>query len=219
MNRLVLLIAVLLVALSATSASAQQLIGLGPFTASWDYDPTSNNTFKLYVDNAVVATTAKGVHTTPFMLPSIGVHTIGITAFDPVTLLESSKATTPVNSTNPTPPTSPNPSVITDNECAVPLGAHAVAVFPSSRVQSAAGQPGSLTLQNFSVGGPDPVVEINILIDDVEQPNPLTGPNLSRIGSMYFIQPAVGSHTVKVRVKNLHGCQLIRSALPLVVKP
>lgn len=215
MKRLLFILAILLSC--ASPVFAQQLIGLGPFTASWDYDPASNNTFKLYVDTTVVATTAKGVHTTPFMLPSIGIHTVGISAVDPVSGLESSKTTAPINSTNPIPPTSPNPPVITDNECAVPLGAHAVAVFPSTRVIST-GVPGSLTLQNFSVGGPDPIVEINILIDDVEQPNPLSGPNLSRIGSMYFVQPATGSHTVKVRAKNLHGCQLIRSALPLTVK-
>jgi hypothetical protein len=217
MNRLALLVAVLLVALAAP-VSAQTLIGLGPFTATWDYDPASNNTFKLYVDSTVVATTAKGVHTTPFLLPSVGPHIIGISALDSSTNLESTKTTVPVNSTNPTPPNPPLPPVITDNECAAPLGAHAVAVFPSTRVITT-GRPGSKTLQNFQVGGPDPIVEIAIRIDGVEQTPTARGNDLSTTGSLYFTQPAVGSHLIEVRALNLHGCQVVRSAGTLVVKP
>jgi hypothetical protein len=100
--------------------------------------------------------------------------------------------------------------------CAPPLGAHAPAVFLTSITQTT-GRPGSRSLLNYQLGGPDTVTVTAVQVDGVDQ-TPMFGGDLRAFGSMWFTQPASGTHTLGLRIQTSFGCGLTRGGLTLVVK-
>jgi hypothetical protein len=100
--------------------------------------------------------------------------------------------------------------------CAPPLSAHAPAVFLTS-VTPTTGRPGSRSLLNFQLGGPDTVTLTAVQVDGVDQ-TPMVGSDLRAFGSMWFTQPAAGTHTVGLRIVTSFGCGLTRGGVVLVVK-
>jgi hypothetical protein len=69
------------------------------------------------------------------------------------------------------------------------------------------------------MGGPDPIVEVAIQIDGVDQLPVGKGADLGEFSGRWFTQPASGTHTLGIRVLSSFGCALIRNtATPFVVK-
>jgi hypothetical protein len=105
-----------------------------------------------------------------------------------------------------------------NDPCAPPLGIHAPAIFPTSPTFTT-GRPGSRSFLNYQLGGPDKVVEVAVQIDGADAVVG-KGSDLAAFSGMWFVQPAVGSHSLGVRVLTDFDCALTRqTSRPLVVKP
>lgn len=178
-----------------------QLVGLGPFTAKWDpySDPTA--TLRLYVDDGLVSEVSATLTSTTFSVPTIGAHTLGLSAV--------------VNGREGVPTILAFTALQTD-PCLPPLGAHAPAIFPTS-VTVTTGKPGSRSFLNYQLGGPDAVAEVAIQIDGADVVVG-RGADLKAFSGLWFTQPSSGTHTVGVRVLTAFGCALVKLAAPLTVK-
>lgn len=105
-----------------------------------------------------------------------------------------------------------------DNACVAPLGAHAPAVF-ITHVSPTTSNPGSRTRIDFQMASPDKVTNVAASIDGKDDPtSAVVGTDLANIGSVWFTQPASGTHTLGVHVTNSFGCELTRTTDPIIVK-
>lgn len=196
-------LAALLVALfTAASAAAQPVSSTVKFT--WDANAPTEQVigYLLTVDTQTVDVGPAVVAT--LTLPS-GPHQATVQAY--------------ASNHIPSPPSMPlGFTVVAEPDpCAPPLGIHAPAIFLTS-VTVTTGRPGSRSLLNFQLGGPDTVTLTAVQVDGLDQP-PMAGSDLRAFGSMWFTQPATGSHTLGLRVLTSFGCALTRTlAAPLVVK-
>lgn len=192
----------------ATATGALEVRGLGPFVATWDpYTLDASATFPLYLDGVRIGEAPAGATTFPFRLAALGPHRLELAAL--VAGVESiERAAVAFTAT-----------AIAD-PCAVPFGAHAPAIFVTNLAPTT-GRPGSRSAISFQLAAPDPVIELAVRIDDVEQlPIVRAGPgDLRSVGSLWFTQPAAGTHTIAVRVLTAFGCTLTRAGAPLVVTP
>lgn len=100
--------------------------------------------------------------------------------------------------------------------CGPPLGSHAPAVFLTS-VTVTTGRPGSRSFLSFQLAGPDPFIETAVQVDGADA-SVATAVDARNYGSQWFTQPAVGTHTVGLRIKTSFGCELTRGGVRLVVK-
>lgn len=179
----------------------QALIGLGPFTAVWDTYAVPSATLRLYVDDVLTTTVPATATSVPFTVPAVGAHTLGLSAVidgkeGPKTLVSFTSSQT--------------------DSCLPPLGTHAPAIFLTS-ITPTTGRPGSRSLLNFQLGGPDTVTLTAVQIDGLDQP-PMAGTDLRAFGSMWFTHPSPGTHAIGLRIQTSFGCSLTRGGLTLVVK-
>jgi hypothetical protein len=190
-----LLIALLLVA----PVEAQSAI-----TATWTPNAETDIAgYHLIIDSTVYAVG----NVTTYVVPSVaaGTHVAALTATNLAGL--TSPPSVPVSFT----------IAAQSDPCLPPLGAHAPAIFPTSATLTT-GKPGSRSFLNYQLGGPDKVVEVAVQIDGADAVIG-KGTDLAAFSGMWFVQPAVGSHALGVRVLTDFGCALIRkTSLPLVVK-
>ncbi len=193
----------------------QTLIGLGPFTATWDSynDPVfalSDVTLQFYVDDAPVASIPAALASTSqdFTLKTFGQHSVMLTAKSATAESDKTKSTVLFR----------NDPQANDPACNPPLGTHAPAVFPTTLTVTT-GKAGSPAAQNFLVTAPDPVVELAVQIDGKDVQPIGTGSDLRAFTGLRFTTPLPGTHTMGIRVLTAFGCTLVRSAAPLVVKP
>lgn len=184
----------------------QTLIGLGPHTAAWDVYPDPTATMRLYVDDVPVGDVPAAVTSQDFSAKTFGAHQLAISAL--VGNVESAKLKIPFTTVAPQ----------NDPGCIAPFGIHAPAVFPTS-LQTTTGKTGSPAFQNFLVTAPDPVVEIALVIDGKDQLPIGAGTDLRAFTGLKFAMPLPGTHTMGVRVLTAFGCNLLKQAAPLVVKP
>lgn len=190
-----LLIALVLVA----PVEAQSVV-----TAVWDANPASDTVqgYRLLIDSTIID--VGNVLSTTQPVPA-GAHVAALLAYN-------SFGAGPLSVSVPfTIGAQPDP-------CTPPLGTHAPAIFPTSPTITT-GRPGSRSFLNYQLGGPDKVVEVAVQIDGADAVVG-KGTDLAAFSGMWFVQPAVGSHSLGVRVLTDFGCALIRkTSLPLVVKP
>lgn len=190
-----LLIALLLVA----PVEAQSAI-----TATWDANPASDSVqgYRLLIDSTIIDV-GNVLSTTQQV--AAGAHVAALLAYN-------SFGAGPISASVPF-----TIGAQTD-PCTPPLGTHAPAIFPTSPTFTT-GRPGSRSFLNYQLGGPDKVVEVAVQIDGSDAAVG-RGEDLKAFSGMWFVQPAMGSHVLGVRVLTDFGCTLIRkTSLPLVVKP
>lgn len=176
-------------------------------TAIWDPNPASDNVtgYHLIVDNTIYDVGWVTTYTIPVIAPGVHVAAVTATNADGIT---SPPSTPPVTFTIGQPP----------DPCAPPLGSHAPAIFPTSPTFTGSKSVGSQAFLNYQLGGPDPVVEIAVQIDG-EDVIAGKGADLGAFSGMWFTMPALGTHTLGLRVLTSFGCRLIRNtSAPLVVK-
>jgi hypothetical protein len=180
----------------------------GALTLAWDPNPPSDNVtaYRVLIDQTL--SDVGDVET--FLLPDTlapGQHAANVFA---------------VNATAVSPPSATLLFTVpgqAPDPCLPPFGVHAPALFPST-VLITSGRPGSLSNINYTVAGPDAITDVVVLIDDVDQPIQGHGTDLTPFTRMSFTQPAVGSHSIGLRITTSFGCVLIKHAsAPLIVKP
>lgn len=195
------------ISLLAAPAVAQQVVP-NPVTLAWDQNPEPDVIgYRVVVDQTIHD--VGGARTFTSTYPA-GTHVAAVLAY---------------NATLPSPLSTPIAFVIAGqapDPCSPPLGAHAPAIFPTSPTLTT-GKQGSRSFLNYQLGGPDRVVEVAIQIDGVDTTvGRATGPtdDLKDFSGRWFVMPAVGSHTLGVRVLTAFGCALVRNtSTPLTVKP
>lgn len=197
----------LLVVLAWSASAFAQTAATNPVTFAWDANPVAEHVigYRLVTDQTIHDVGSATTFTDTFQA---GTHIAAVLAYTADGT--ASKTSAPVAFVIA-------PQTTTDPACLPPLGAHAPAIFPTSATVTT-GKPGSRSFLNYQLGGPDAVTEVAIQLDGADVVVG-RGADVKAFSGMWFTQPAVGSHTVAVRVLTAFGCALVRQAAPLVVKP
>ncbi len=184
-----------------TPSTLITVVGLGPFTVVWDYDLSIGASFNVYVDSRKVASVAAGNLTYAITLPVLGAHTVGVTAV--LAKQESLPGVLPFLSVSGLGPAlTPQRLVVSDPACLPPSGAHAPAIFLTG-LHLTTGKPSSRSYLSLQLDSPDPILEVAVQIDGVDEPTSLlTGTDLTAIGAVWFAMPTTGTHTLALRVLN-----------------
>lgn len=109
---------------------------------------------------------------------------------------------------------------LSDPSCTPPLGANAIAIFPTALQKTGSGGAGSKARIDFQVGSPgSPVTSVQVQAAGVPL-GKMSGTDLGALAGLWFTVPiASGTYPLSIVAQNLYGCVQTQSTAYTVTVP
>lgn len=188
--------------------------------------PTTNYTL-LYGAASGTYTVSTNVGLTCPGLPTDPLACTGTIALVPGTWFIAAEAVNASGASAPSAEVQTTIPPVIDPLCVAPLGADAIALFPTAYLPSGNGGAGSAGTLYFQAASPNsPITSIGLQANGAYLPalpgsvNPVTGPNEGGVGALWFQVPtASGTYPISLTATNAHGCVQNQSTSYAVVVP